>query len=244
MEHPANISDLISFWDFQGSWSQCLTAVGPGDYTLEPMDGKLSRLDSGVFGPYGLELAGDIWYRIERQKCPLLNRRRTDSDITVVAWIKRYKQKKSCCEAIAGMWDETRKKRQYCLFLNLQLENCEDKVCGHVSGIGGPTVGYISCRDAAVGKTAVLHDRWQSVGFSYDKNYARVYLDGKLDCFEGLNPYYYPGSLFDGGDDGSNFTLGAVNRAGEIGNFFRGVLGGIAIYARALTDEEISQLTI
>ena len=49
--------------------------------------------------------------------------------------------------------------------------------------------------------------------------------------------------LFDGGYLGSDFTVGAVNRSGEMGNFFVGQIGGLAVYDRALTKEEMRYLS-
>jgi hypothetical protein len=80
------------------------------------------------------------------------------------------------------------------------------------------------------------------VGFTYDGAYARAYLNGELDIREGRNPFHYPRGLYDGGADGADFTVGAVSRSGEPGNFFHGVLGWVAVFDRALSDEEIKEL--
>ena len=59
---------------------------------------------------------------------------------------------------------------------------------------------------------------------------------GRLDERPGRNPYPYPGGIFDGGPAGADFTVGAVHRGVEMGNFFAGLLGGLAVYQRALSD--------
>src|SRR5690606_8724164 len=94
---------------------------------------------------------------------------------------------------------------------------------------------------SAIGQTP-LSDDWHFVAFTYDGTYAKVYLDGILDEREQFNPYYYPDGLFDGGQDGADFTVGAVDRSGEIGNFYNGLLGGLAVFDRSMSAEEISLL--
>ena len=76
----------------------------------------------------------------------------------------------------------------------------------------------------------------------YDGKESRVYVDGKLDTLEQYNPFPYDDGLFDGGADGADFTVGAVHRSGEWGNFFGGQIGGLAVFNRALTDAELARL--
>ncbi len=92
--------------------------------------------------------------------------------------------------------------------------------------------------DAAIGASAVPFDQWACVAFSYDSAHIRGYLNGRLDKRDKRNPYYYPGGIYDGQADGGDFTVGGVHRSGEPGNFFKGLLGGLAIYRRALTGDE------
>jgi hypothetical protein len=143
---------------------------------------------------------------------------------------------------VAGIWNETAKKRQYCLFLNLRIWNSAEQVCGHVSAIGGPTPGYRYCMTASIGGTPVSKGEWHTAAFTYDGHHARSYLDGRLDVRDGFNPYEYPDGLFDGGEDGADFTVGAVDRSGEMGNFYNGLLGGLAVFNRALSEEELRLL--
>jgi hypothetical protein len=173
-----------------------------------------------------------------------LDRHGKEAQVTVVAWVKRERKRDQPkeCEAIAGVWNETRALRQYCLFLNLQIYDSSDQVCGHVSSVGGPTPGERWCMDASIGQTPVPFGRWQCVGFTYDGRHARSYLNGDLDRRENRNPYAYEGGLFDGGAEGSDFTVGAVNRGGEMGNWFQGQLGGLAVYDRALRGSEMARL--
>jgi hypothetical protein len=234
--------NLISFWDFQEEAGKEREAKGPYPYRLSEMNGPISRVDEGVFGQHAMLLDFGQWLRISRSDCPALNLHGPNAQVTVAAWIKWDQTDFIRCEAIAGMWDETRLKRQYCLFINLRIWDSAEQVCGHVSSVGGPTEGYMYCMDAAIGQTRIIPNVWQFVAFTYDGAHAKAYLNGRLDVRDTFNPYHYEGGLFDGGLDGADFTVGAVDRSGEPGNFFTGVLGGLAVYNRALSDEELRKL--
>jgi hypothetical protein len=235
---------LISFWDFSEVAGSERVSVGPHAYRLKEMNGHIAQSGEGVFGPYAADLRFGQWFRIPRDECPELNLHGLHAQVTVAAWIKWGVSDYNGCEAIAGFWDESRRKRQYCLFLNLRIWESAEQVCGHVSSVGGPAPGFLYCMDAAIGKTPVSHGEWHFVAFTYDGVEARAYLDGRLDERDGYNPYNYVGGLFDGGADGADFTVGAVNRSDEMGNFFTGLLGGLAVFNRALTSEEIRRMAM
>jgi len=180
------------------------------------------------------------YFRIPREQCPELNIYGKDAKLTVMAWVKRDRKLGDQCESVAGMWNEENRKRQYCLFLNLKIHNSEQQVCGHVSSVGGPTPGQRWCMDACIGATPVPFDQWQCIAFTYDGQYACSYLNGKLDSREVFNPYFYDEGICDGGECGSDFTVGAVYRLGEMGNWYVGLLGGVAVFDRVLTEEEMN----
>ena len=96
------------------------------------------------------------------------------------------------------------------------------------------------------------------MAFTYDGKYIRSYFDGKfktrpkelIDHTKGFpgypdgvvqskNPYYFPDGI---GDNGSDFTIGAVLLKSGMGNFFKGKIGGLAVYNRALNDAEIAAI--
>lgn len=231
--------DLICLWEFQEPEGHKRIAKGIREHQLQEINGPIERVNKGVFGPYAARIREGQWFNLPRIDCPLLNISGRDAQVSVIAWIKRERQTSDHCEAIAGMWNETRSKRQYCLFLNLHMYDSSDQVCGHVSSIGGPTPGYKYCMDASIGATQVLFDVWQCVGFTYDGHEVKSYLNGRLDVRPERNPYRYEGGLFDGGNHGADFTVGAVDRSGVMGNWFAGVLGGLAVYHHALTEQEM-----
>ncbi|MNI47017.1 hypothetical protein D3C73_1015120 [compost metagenome] len=236
-------ASLVSLWDFQED-GNFHTAQGPFPYVLEAMSGPIQRAEDGVLGPYAAELAYGQWFRLPRSECPALDFHGPGAKLTLLAWIKRNTSENPRCEAIAGMWNESEMKRQYALFLNLRIWDSQDQVCGHVSAEGGPTPGYPWCMSTAIGETVVTKGEWHTIAFTYDGTHAKVYLDGLLDERANYNPYLYDKALFDGGSSGADFTVGAVHRSGEMGNFYAGLLGGLAVFQEALPVEEIRRLSL
>lgn len=237
---------LITFWDFQEKAGEPRVGRGRHAYVLEEMAGGVRRLEEGVFGPYAASLGPGQWFRAARGSCPSLNLHGAQAQATVIAWLKREKKVlvPGQCEAVAGMWNETRARRQYCLFLNLRIFDSAEQVCGHISGVGGPTPGQRWCMDASIGATPVPIGQWCCAGFTYDGRVAKSYLDGRLDAREGRNPYVYELGLFDGGADGADFTVGAVDRGGEMGNWYQGAIGGLAVFNRVLREDEMEKFTV
>ena len=178
--------------------------------------------------------------------------------VTVVARVKWTRGK---IGFVAGMWDEYANggMRQYGLFISLPYYNGKNQVCGHISRTGRPTPPFPYSIDYSASAQEVPDGEWCTVAFTYDGKYIRSYFNGEFEArepelihhtkgFEGYpeglvqskNPYYFPDGI---GDNGSDFTVGAVFVKGKIGNHFRGNISWLAIYDRALTDSEISQLS-
>lgn len=246
--HPVQVPGLVAFWNFQEPAGQDRVSK-KGGYRLREQGGPVERTSPGVFGPFSARLSNEKHFLIPRAELKALNIHGKRAQVTVVAWILREDPKP--WQAIAGVWDETRGKRQYCLFLNATSRThnqemvrypTQDKVHGHVSAIGGATPGHCYCVTYSSGKTAIPLGSWQLIAMTYDGNYSRVYVNGQLDAEENYNPFYYPEGLYDGGQDGGPFTVGAVSAHGKMNNFFVGLIGGLAIYNRALTEAEISSL--
>ncbi|KLU01594.1 hypothetical protein RISK_006310 [Rhodopirellula islandica] len=130
----------IAFWDFQEDPG---TRRRGGDFELVEQHGPIKRVEDGIFGPYAAELKRGQWFSIPREKLGRLNIHGPEAEVTVVAWIKR--QSTESWQAIAGVWGETRRKRQYCLFVDgakaayleeegvLVRHPIRNRVHGHVS---------------------------------------------------------------------------------------------------------------
>jgi len=248
-EPLAKLDGLVAFWDFHEPSGQPRGSRGPHALALQEKNGPIERVDAGVFGPHAARIKRGQWFIIERQHVGPLDLHGKDAQVSVAAWVRR--EAKDSWQAIAGVWDETRKKRQYCLFLNaprgtkadeMKRYPLQNRIHGHVSAIGGPTPGDQFCITYSSGATEIPLGEWLCLAMTYDGRESRVYVNGRLDAREQFNPFPYPDGLFDGGADGADFTVGAVHRGGEWGNFFGGQIGGLAIFKRALSEAEMQAL--
>jgi len=249
--------DLVAFWDFQDA---SLRSLSPPFLALKCCGIPPAPVSEGVFGPRSLEFeaAGDLargFLFLSAEGDNPLSLGGCAAQLTVIAWIKRKRSPYQGCQYLAGVWNE-HGRRQYGLFLNLKIWDSAGQVGAHVSQHGGPTPGYPYCMDAAIGATPVPFDDWHCVAMAYDGREAAAYLDGRLDAREprgepGRNPFFLPGGL---NPQSADFTVGAVSRPERVepdpqggfretgslsGNPFVGLLGGLAIFRRALTAEEI-----
>lgn len=240
---PQAFGGLISFWDFShrhhdGSWP----ATAGSELNVLHEQGGAMQTQPDADAPFTgrpLVIEEGQWLNITRTNCPALNIHGPTGHLTLLAWIKRGKTRISQCEFIAGMWNETNLGRQYGLFLNIRTWNTQDQICGHLSTTGGPTHGFKYCYDGPMGQTPIDHENYHCVAMSYDAHQGYAWLDGQLDAQPNINPYLLPGGLHKAGPNGSDFTVGAVDRSGSIGNFFTGQLAGLAVYNRVLSPAEM-----
>jgi len=247
------LQGLICFWDFQTLTDDGYISQGLQMSVLQESGGPVATANDGVFGSRSIRLGDDGYLSIPRSAMGRLNIHGPNAQLSVVTWLKRQPATNAhACQAVAGVWNE-HAKRQYCLFLNLRIWDSADQVCAHVSGIGDATPGYKYCMDAAIGHTPVPMDQWQCCAMTYDGQYARAYLNGQLDHRGDRNPYAYDQGIFDGGEQGGDFTVGAVARpqtvddqfqehGSVVSNRYFGLLGGLAVFDRALTDEQMKTL--
>lgn len=243
---PVAVPDLVAYWDFHEVAGEDRVARGPHPYRLREMGGPIERTSGGPYGAFAVRLRAKQWFRIPRGEFPALDFHGKESRLTVVAWLKR--DATSLWQAVAGVWNETQGQRQYCLFLNaasrtdfrtMTREKCRDLAHGHVSDVGGNTAGEVACITYSSSPQPVAIGKWEMVAMTYDGHHSRVFVGGRLVADEGRNPFPLPGGLFHGTAD---FTVGAVDRHGVIGNFLDGTLGGLAIFARALSEDELLEL--
>ncbi|MGK7397786.1 MAG: LamG-like jellyroll fold domain-containing protein [Candidatus Cyclobacteriaceae bacterium M3_2C_046] len=271
---PVDIDDLVTFWDFQENQDgeTDLTSKGPFAYTLTEMNGPIAQAKEGIFGPSGLEIERGQWLRIKREDCPALANIHGEQEVSIVAWIKRKADVH--WQYIAGVWKEGAKEykgqakgsgegapgRQYALFTcghkqvdytTLTRTDAEHQVHGYVSDVGGATPERPFSFSYATGKSKLDFDEWNMIAFTYDHEAIRVYFNGELDKNGNYNPFYWDQPIFDGGEDGGDFTIAQREvpswpdyPEGQPGNKvgFGGVLGGLAVYNRALGPSEIQQL--
>lgn len=231
---------LIACWDFYAE--DPYLSKGKQPLRLLEGNGHITLSQEGVLSNTSIDIREGQYLYIPRKQMAALNIHGKRAALTVLAWVKRKQKSYSQCEAIAGVWNETRKQRQYCLFLDLQIHHSADQVGGHISGLGGPTPGQRWCMDASIGQTPIRFNEWYQVAFTYNGSEIRSYVNGRFDARVDRNPYHYTEGIFDGGQEAADFTVAAVHRQGEIGNYFVGQIGGLAIFDRALQEKEMQSL--
>ncbi len=245
---------LVALWDFSEPGGTSRKAVGRDEFPLSEQNGTVARADEGPISGYSAVFGEGSYLSLPNSETGALNI--VSPGVTVIAWVKREHQQ---IGFIAGMWNEYEDggKRQYGLFVSLPHYNGADQVCGHISRNGGPTPPFPYSIDYSASAQTVEMEKWCCVGFTYDGRYIKSYLDGEFvpreeelinntKGFEGYpeglrqskNPYYYPDGM---GDNGSDFTVGAVLLQSGMGNLFKGNIGGVAVFDRALTDAEMAE---
>ena len=90
------------------------------------------------------------------------------------------------------------------------------------------------------------------IAFTYDQKEIRVYFNGELDANEGCNPFPWDKPILDPGEKGADFTVAQRALPAWPGypdaeapthkEGFGGLLGGLAVYKRALKAEELRSI--
>lgn len=248
---------MVALWKFDEQPGEARTAIGRDDFPLMEGNGKIERIGEGPVSGYSIKLDGSNYLSLTNDKTGELNIYGDDGEVTVMAWVKWTGEQTGF---VGGMWNEYQDggKRQYGLFVSLPYYNGRDQVCGHVSKTGKPTPPFPYSIDYSASKQHVPMDEWCCIAFTYDGEHIKSYLNGAFESrepelidhtkgFEGYdegltqqkNPYYFPDGM---GNNGSDFTVGAVLLKRGMGNFFKGQIGGLAVFNRALTDDEVKRL--
>lgn len=250
-----NTGGLVALWIFDEKEGTQRKAYETGNYPLTEMNGTLPRINEGPLSGYSAELGNKAYLMLPNSKTGKLNISGKRAEVTVIAWVKWSGEQTGF---VGGMWNEYQDggKRQYGLFVSLPYYNGKNQVCGHISKTGKPTPPFPYSIDYSASKQIVPANEWCCVAFSYDGTYIKSYLNGKFEPRDpemidhttgfdefpkGLklakNPWYFPDGM---GDNGSDFTVGAVLLKTGMGNYFRGQIGGLAVFNRALSDGELS----
>jgi len=247
---------LIAFWDFSDTTGTPIAGSAKNVKLLPFNTPKFSA--EGPLSGKSILLNGktDYWY-IKHEKSSTLDIK--TNSVTVIAWVKWN----GGTGFVAGKWNEYENggKRQYGLFVSLPYYNGDSKVCGHISKNGGATSPFPYSIDYAASPQKVPLSTWVCIAFTYDGADIKSYFNGEFKAsepelikntkgfikekLEGLiqvkNPYHYPDGM---GNNGSDFTIGGVQLKKGMGNFFKGEIGGIAIFNKALKAEEILKVSL
>ncbi|MEO9892399.1 LamG-like jellyroll fold domain-containing protein [Aurantibacter sp.] len=257
MKKLKETSNLIAVWDFKEKENQNREAYGVDNFPLKEKGGPAERINEGPLSGFSASFNGTNYLTLPNSETGALNINGTEKEITIIAWVKWTGEQ---IGFVGGMWNEYKDggKRQYGLFTSLPHYNGENQVCGHISYTGKPTPPFPYSIDYSASKKEVKKNKWQCVAFTYDGSYIKSFLNGKFErreselinntigfegypngLFQTKNPYYYPYGM---GNNGSDFTVGAVLLKSGMGNFFKGLIGGLAVFDRKLTDDEMLSL--
>ena len=249
-----SVPNLVAYWDFAGE--EYLTSKGFSATLRSQGEAMPTLVEQGPLSGRSLHFDGDDYLYIPYAETGALNVK--SGQVTVIAWVRWTAEQ---IGFVGGMWNEYEDggKRQYGLFVSLPHYNGRNQVCGHISRTGKPTPPFPYSIDYSASRQTVPENEWCAVAFTYDGEYIRSYFNGEFEPreeelidhttgFEGYpeglrqvkNPYYFPDGI---GDNGSDFTVGAVFVNKRIGNFFKGEIGGLAVYDRALTAEEVEMIS-
>lgn len=252
-----SVAGLVALWDFSEKPGKTRKAFGKGSFPLSEVNGKIPRINEGPLSGFSIELDGNHYLNMPHAQSGALNIYGENRGITVLAWIKWTGEQTGF---VGGKWNEYQDggKRQYGLFVSLPYYNGKDQVCGHISKTGKPTPPFPYSIDYSASAQKVRGGEWSCVAFTYDGKNIKSFLNGKFEPrdpelidhtrdFDGYpdgltqskNPYYFPDGI---GDNRSDFTVGAVLLKRGMGNFFKGLIGGLAVFDRALTEEEMVYL--
>ena len=246
---------FVALWKFNEKPGENRKAVGKGNFPLTEGNGLVERIAEGPVSGYSIQLSGDNFMSLSNDKTAELNIYGENQGVTVVAWVKWTGEQTGF---VGGMWNEYEDggKRQYGLFVSLPYYNGANQVCGHISQTGKPTPPFPYSIDYSASQQTVPANEWCMVALTYDGEYIKSLLNGRFEVrepelidhtkgFEGYpdgliqnkNPYYFPDGM---GNNGSDFTVGAVLLKKGMGNFFKGQIGGLAVFDRALDEDEIA----
>jgi hypothetical protein len=249
---------LVALWDFKEKEGCNRKATGLAKFSLKEQNGTIPRIKEGPLSGYSAKFGNKAFLSLENKKTGALNIFGENQGVTVIGWVKW----EGSTGFVGGMWNEYQDggKRQYGLFVSLPHYNGRDQVCGHISKTGKPTPPFPYSIDYSASAQVVAKDEWQCVAFTYDGEWIKSYLNGDFHSrepelidhtkgFEGYpdglvqskNPYYFPDGM---GNNGSDFTVGAVLLKSGMGNYFNGLIGGLAVFNRPLNDNEINTLSI
>lgn len=252
-----SLDGLVSLWKFNEKPGKVRKELGHGEFSLTESNGKIYRINEGPISGYSILLDGTNYLTLSHSQTGPLNIYGDKSEITLIAWIKWTGEQTGF---VGGMWNEYQDggKRQYGLFISLPHYNGKDQVCGHISKTGKPTPPFPYSIDYSASEQKVPLNEWCSVAFTYDGKFIKSYLNGEFEArnpelinnttgFEGFpnglfqtkNPYYFPDGM---GNNGSDFTVGAVLLKSGMGNFFKGLIGGLAVFDRTLSENEIKSI--
>ncbi|SHO60247.1 LamG-like jellyroll fold domain-containing protein [Algoriphagus zhangzhouensis] len=250
-------SNLIALWTFEEDSGIPRLSLTNQSLALLEGDKPIPKIDDGPLSGSSILLDGSSYLSIPNKKTGSLNISGPGRHVTLIAWVKWSGEQTGF---VGGMWNEYQDggKRQYGLFVSLPYYNGKDQVCGHVSYSGKATPPFPYSMDYSASEQVVAPNEWVCIAFTYDGTWIKSFVNGEFinreeelinhtigypgfpdGITQSKNPYFFPDGI---GDNGSDFTVGAVLLKSGMGNFFKGQIGGLAVFDRALDEEELKNL--
>ena len=220
---------LVAFWTFGEDAGAPRVSTGTKQrHSLAEVGGPIARVEGGPFSGYAAELNGRQYFRIPYAETGDLNISGRRAQVSMFAVVRIVNLKQS--RTIAGMWSEGKGAnddtgtRQYALLMNMPTYGGPRQLVPHISSEGGVTrradgSAFPWCADYAATRREVPEETWCTLGFTYDGDYIRAYIDGVLDerplepakdrrtdryftsegpggKDRGMNPYYHGRGIF------------------------------------------------
>ena len=220
---------LVAFWMFGEAPGQVRVSTGTAQkHPLNEVGGTIARVEGGPFSGYSAELDGKHYFAIPYAQTGDLNISGHNAQVSMFAAVRVIDLKQS--RTIAGMWSEGKGRdddtgtRQYAMLMNMPTYGGPRQLVPHISSEGGVTrradgSAFPWCADYAATKKEVPEATWCTLGFTYDGQYIRAYIDGVFDAREldpvkdkradryfthegpngkdrGMNPYYHGRGIF------------------------------------------------
>ena len=183
---------LVAFWAFGEEAGNPRLSTGTREkHPLAEVGGPIARVEGGPFSGYSAELNGQQYYQIAYAETGDLNIGGKDAQVSMFAVVRIVDLKKS--RTIAGMWSEGKGAnddsgtRQYALLMNMPTYGGARQLVPHISSEGGVTrradgSAFPWCADYAATRQEVPEEQWCTLGFTYDSQYIRAYINGVLDA--------------------------------------------------------------
>lgn len=229
IETVTGTNGLVAFWTFGEEAGRPRESVGTETtYALQEVGGPIPRVDGGPFSGYAAELNGKQYFKISYAETGELNISGPNARVSIFAAVRIVNLSQS--RTIAGMWSEGKGRdddtgtRQYAMLMNMPTYGGPNKLTPHISSEGGVTRRadgrpFPWCCDYAATASEVPTERWCTLGFTYDGEYIRAYINGRLDELKldpvrhrrtdryftkegpgggdrGMNPYYHGRGIF------------------------------------------------
>jgi hypothetical protein len=220
---------LVAFWTFGEPAGQPRLSQGTSNpHPLLEVGGPIRRVPGGPFSGFSAELDGRQFFRVPYSETRDLNISGPQAQVSMFAVVRL--QDLEVSKTIAGMWSEGKGHgddsgtRQYAMLLNMPAYGGPRKLVPHISSEGGVTrradgSAFPWCADYAVSRHEVPENEWVTLGFTYDGQWLKAYINGVLDRHEldpvahhrtdryfthegpnggsrGLNPYYHGRGIF------------------------------------------------